>query len=128
MFYMLTADFVVLVHFLWIIFLIFGVFIGRKYRTIKIFHIAGLGFSVVMQILGWYCPLTYLEIWLRQRHEPLLSYSGSFIVYYVEKLIYIKIAPWVIFVLTLILISITAYIYYGKRKKADMLASLHKGE
>jgi uncharacterized membrane protein len=128
MFYMLAADFVVLVHFLWIIFLIFGVFIGRKYRAIKIFHIAGLGFSVVMQILGWYCPLTYLEIWLRQKHAPLLSYSGSFIVYYMEKLIYIKIAPWIIFVLTLILISITAYIYYGKRKKADMLTSLHKGE
>jgi uncharacterized membrane protein len=125
---MLAADFVVLVHFLWIIFLIFGVFIGRKYRAIKIFHIAGLGFSVVMQILGWYCPLTYLEIWLRQKHAPLLSYSGSFIVYYMEKLIYIKIAPWIIFVLTLILISITAYIYYGKRKKADMLTSLHKGE
>jgi uncharacterized membrane protein len=128
MFYKLAADFVVFVHFLWIVFLIFGVFIGRKYRTVKILHIAGLGFAVIMQIFGWYCPLTYIEIWLRQRHAPLLSYSGSFIVYYMEKLIYIELTPWIIFVLTLILISITAYIYYGKRNEADMPTSLHRGE
>jgi hypothetical protein len=116
-FYKLAADSVVLVHFLWIVFLIFGVFIGRKYRTVKIFHIAGLGFAVIMQIFGWYCPLTYIEIWLRKRHAPLLSYSGSFIVYYMEKLIYIKLTPWIIFMLTLILISITAYIYSMRREK-----------
>jgi hypothetical protein len=127
-FYKAAADFVVFIHFLWIIFLIFGVFIGRKYRTVKIFHIAGLGFAVIIQIFGWYCPLTYIEIWLRQRHDPLLSYSGSFIVYYMEKLIYIELTPWIIFVLTLILISITAYIYYGKRNEADMPTSLPRGE
>jgi hypothetical protein len=116
MFYRVAADFVVLIHFLWIVFLIFGVFIGKKYRAVRIFHIAGLGFAVIMQIFGWYCPLTYLEIWLRQRHDSLLAYSGSFIVYYVEKLIYIELAPWIIFVLTLFLVSISAYIYYSKSK------------
>jgi len=117
MFYRVAADFVVLIHFLWIIFLIFGAFVGKKYRAVKIFHIAGLGFAVVMQIFGWYCPLTHLEIWLRQRHDPLLAYSGSFIVYYVETLIYIELAPWIIFVLTLFLVSISAYIYSMRREK-----------
>ncbi|MEW6416549.1 MAG: DUF2784 domain-containing protein [Nitrospirota bacterium] len=117
MFYRVAADFVVLIHFLWIVFLIFGAFIGKKYRAVKIFHIAGLGFAVIMQIFGWYCPLTYLEIWLRQRHAPLLTYSGSFIVYYVEKLIYIELAPWIIFILTLFLVSISAYIYASRKEK-----------
>ncbi len=114
MFYRIAADFIVLIHFLWIIFLIFGAFIGRKYRTIKIFHIAGLGFAVIMQIFGWYCPLTHIEIWLRERHNPYLTYSGSFIIHYVGKLIYIGLSPTIILVLTVILISISAYLYCKK--------------
>jgi len=117
MFYKLAADSVVLIHFLWIIFLIFGAFIGIRYRIVKIFHIAGLGFAVVIQIFGWYCPLTYLEIWLRQRHDPLLRYSGSFIIHYVEKLIYIDLSPGIIFVLTVILVSISTCIYSLRKDK-----------
>jgi len=115
--YKLAADLVVLIHFLWIVFLIIGSFIGRKYRIVKIFHIAGLGFSVIMQIFGWYCPLTHLEIWLRQRHDPLLTYHGSFIIHYVEKIVYIQLSPVIIFVLTFILISISMYIYLGRKER-----------
>ena len=116
MFYKLAADFVVFAHFLWIVFLIIGAFIGRLYRIIKIFHIAGLGFSVIMQIFGWYCPLTHLEIWLRQRHDPMLTYKASFIIHYVEKIVYIELSPAIIFVLTLMLIAVTIYIYYAKSR------------
>ena len=111
MLYRIAADLVVLIHFLWIVFLISGAFIGRKYRIIKRVHIGGLGFAVTMQLFGWYCPLTYLEIWLRERHDPSLTYSGSFIIYYVEKIVYIDISPIIIFILTLILISVSAYLY-----------------
>lgn len=116
MFYRVAADFVVLIHFLWIVFLIFGAFIGRKRRVLKIFHIAGLGFAVLIQIFEWYCPLTYLEIWLRKRYEPSLTYSGSFIIYYVEKLVYIDLSRGMIFVLTLVLVSVSAY-FYLKREE-----------
>lgn len=114
--YKVAADFVVFIHFLWIIFLIFGAFIGRKYLLIKIFHITGLAFSVIMQIVGWYCPLTHLEVWLRQKHAPMLAYKGSYIIHYVEKIVYLQLSPVIIFVLTIILVSITVYIYYGRKK------------
>jgi hypothetical protein len=116
MFYRVAADFVVLIHFLWIVFLIFGAFIGRKCRVLKIFHIAGLGFAVLIQIYGWYCPLTHLEIWLRKRYEPSLTYSGSFIIYYVEKLVYIDLSRGMIFVLTLVLVSVSVYLYLKREK------------
>ena len=117
MFYKLGADSVVLIHFLWIIFLIFGAFFGKKYRAVKIFHISGLCFAVILQIFGWYCPLTYLEIWLRQKKDPLLTYNDSFIIHYVEKLIYIDLSPGIIFVLTVILVSISIYIYSVRKEK-----------
>jgi hypothetical protein len=104
MFYKIAADGVVLIHFLWILFLIFGVFIGKWCRPVKIFHVAGIGFAVIMQIFGWYCPLTHLELWLRKRQDPSLTYSGSFIIHYVEKIVYIELSPVVIFVLTLVLV------------------------
>ncbi len=121
MFYRITADFVVFIHFIWIVFLICGAFIGRRYRTVKIFHIAGLGFAVLIQIFGWYCPLTYLEIWLRKGHDSSLTYRGSFIIHYVERLVYIDLSPGIILVLTLILISISAYVYLKKGKIRALL-------
>jgi len=114
--YRIAADLVVSIHFLWIIFLICGVFVGKRYRALKRFHIAGLGFAVTMQVFGWYCPLTYLEIWLRERHDPSLTYSGSFIIHYVEKIVYINLSTSVIFVLTLILVLVSAYLYFKDGK------------
>jgi len=116
MFFKSAADFVVLIHFLWILFLIFGAFVGRKHRALKIFHIAGLGFAVVMQIFGWYCPLTHLEIWLRKRHDPSLAQHGSFIIHYVEKIVYIELSLAIIFVLTLILVVVNGYIYFRSKE------------
>ncbi len=117
MFYRMAADLVVLVHFLWILFLICGAFIGRRYRLVKIFHMAGLGFAVIMQIYGWYCPLTHLEMWLRQKHDPSLTYSGSFIIHYIEKVIYIQLSPGIIFVLTLIMIVASGFVYFRRNEK-----------
>ena len=116
MLYKILADCVVLVHFCWIIFLIAGVFLGRRHRTIRIFHIAGLLFAVLLQVFGWYCPLTYVEIWLREKHDPSITYKGSFIIHYVEKLVYIELTREMIVVLTLMLVSVSAYIYLKKGK------------
>lgn len=115
MVYKLLADAVVIVHFLWILFLITGAFFGVRQRHIKALHIGGLGFAFIMQVFGWYCPLTYLEFWLRSRHDPTLTYRGSFIVYYMEKLIYIELPISAIFALTILLISFNAWYYLRKR-------------
>lgn len=117
MLYKILADIVVLIHFLWILFLIFGAFAGIRNKTIKIIHISGLVFAFVIQIFGWYCPLTDLEVWLRSKHDPSLAYAGSFIIHYVEGLIYIEISPWLIFALTLLLIGFNTWFYLGKKSR-----------
>jgi uncharacterized membrane protein len=83
---------------------------------VRIFHIAGLLFAVLLQVFGWYCPLTYVEIWLREKHDPSITYKGSFIIHYVEKLVYIELTREMIVVLTLMLVSVSAYIYLKKGK------------
>jgi len=112
----IIADIVVMFHFLWIVFLLFGALWGIRNRAVKIFHIFGLAFAFVIQIFDWYCPLTHLEIWLRSKHEPALTYSGSFIIHYLERIVYIEVSRYLVFVLTLFLCGFNGWLYFRKNR------------
>jgi hypothetical protein len=116
LFYKIAADVVVAIHFTWILFLIGGAFIGRRVRWVKWTHLAALGYSVLLQAFSWICPLTYLELWLWNR-TPAGSYSGSFIVHYMEKLVYLEVPRGLLFVLTGLVIGISAVVYYKTTPK-----------
>ncbi|MBZ0157425.1 MAG: DUF2784 domain-containing protein [Alphaproteobacteria bacterium] len=116
MLYRILADGVVFIHFLWILFLIFGAFWGVRFRAVRILHLSGLAFAVGIQVFGWYCPLTHLEVWLRARHDPLTTYTGSFISYYLEKIIYLHLPGSVLFALTLLLSGFNGWVYLRKKR------------
>lgn len=111
MLFKILADIVVLIHFLWIVFLISGAFVGVRVRFVKFIHVAGLIFAIFLQVMGWYCPLTYLEGWLRSMHDPSTVYPGSFITHYIERLVYIELPQNLIFALTIILCLFNALVY-----------------
>lgn len=117
MFYRILADIVVFLHLLWILFLVFGVFLGTRNKTARGLHIAGLAFAVIIQVFGWYCPLTHLEVWLRLKHDPALSYYGSFIIHYMEKFIYMEVSGRLIFVLSILLCGGSLWLYFWKMKR-----------
>jgi len=114
MLYKILADIVVVTHFLWILFLFFGGFWGVKNKAVKIFHISGLFFALLIQIFDWYCPLTHLEVWLRSKHNPTITYTGSFIIHYVEKIVYIEISRFLLILFTILLCGINAWFYLKK--------------
>lgn len=117
MLYQVLSDIVVLVHLLWILFLIGGAYWGRKTRTVMLVQGAGLVFAVTSQIFHWYCPLTLLEVWLRDKQSTAQFYPGSFIAHYAEQLVYVDISPTIIFVSTIVLILVNLCIYtLGSRK------------
>jgi hypothetical protein len=121
MLYGAFADIVVVVHLLWILFLIAGAYWGRKRRAVMTVHGAGLVFAMVSQAFGWYCPLTHLEVWLAKKQNAARVYPGSFIAHYAEKLVYIDVTPAIIFVLTLVLAGANAWIYWNAFKKTGRL-------
>lgn len=118
MVFSILADIVVFIHFLWIVFLIIGAIPGVRYPVVKIIHIAGLAFSVIIQIVGWYCPLTHLEVWLRMRHDPAHSYTGSFIIHYIEQIVYLEISRLIFFIITVLLVFFNMCIYWRGSKKS----------
>ena len=114
----ILADITVLAHFLWIVFLIFGAVPGMRFRPVKYLHIGGLAFAFLLEVSGWYCPLTYLEVWLRSRHDPSRTYAGSFIIHYLEKIIYIELDREVIIALTILVCAVNVWIYLRRTEKA----------
>lgn len=94
--FQLFADFVVLIHLSWILFLIFGAIPSRRFSWVKWIHLGALSFSLVLQTRHWICPLTHLEVWLRNREDPLSAFQGTFIGYYAEKIVYLEVSEAVV--------------------------------
>ena len=103
MHYRLLADFLVAIHFLWILFMLagfalilWGIFFRRKilnwfwFRTL---HLAGIVYVGALSIQGKLCPLTIWENQLRAKADPASAFSGSFIIHYIEKLVYPEVNP-----------------------------------
>jgi hypothetical protein len=88
MFYQILGGVVILLHFLWILFLLFGVLLAIRSPRIGWIHVGGLLLSLLLNGLDLYCPLTYLENYLHSFYDRQSSYTGSFIVHYLEYLIY----------------------------------------
>jgi hypothetical protein len=91
MLYRLLGDAVIILHFLWILFILFGLLIGIKYGRLIWVHLGGLLFTLILNIGGWFCPLTYLENYLYSLYNPRLTYPGSFIGQSLQKLIYLDV-------------------------------------
>ncbi len=91
MVYKLLSDLVILLHLLWVIFILFGFLVAFKYFKVSFIHMAGLVFTLVLNLGGWYCPLTYLENYLHSLYDPKLHYAGSFITNNLQKLIYLEL-------------------------------------
>jgi hypothetical protein len=102
--YQLAADAVLLIHAGIVLFILFGLvlvcvggirgwaWIGN--RWFRLAHLAGIIIVVFQAWLGIYCPLTILEMWLRQQAQ-LASYQESFIQFWVQRLLYHDVPLWV---------------------------------
>ncbi|RPJ11096.1 MAG: DUF2784 family protein [Deltaproteobacteria bacterium] len=116
MLYKILADFIVVLHFLWIIFLFIGALWGTKSRIVKGFHLSGLLFAILIQFFDWYCPLTHLEFWLRSTQDPALTYTGSFIAHYAEQIVYLQLSRPMVLLFTLFLLGFNAWVYLRRTK------------
>jgi len=53
---------------------------------------------------------------LRSKHDLTLAYKGSFIIHYVERIVYIELSRHLILILTLFLCGFNAWFYLKKKK------------
>ena len=101
---MLAADAVLLLHFLFVIYVVLGLILivaGGLLRWswvrnwwFRISHLAAIVVVVMQSWLGMICPLTTLEMSLR-REAGDASYSGAFIAHWIDTILYYQAPAWV---------------------------------
>lgn len=97
MLYRWAADLTVLLHFCFILFVIFGALLVPRFPKLRYIHWLSLAYGLLVEVFNWYCPLTLLEQRLR-RASGQGAYERSFVVHYLDRWIYWDVPQWVLIV------------------------------
>ena len=98
------ADAILVLHVAFVLFVVFGlvaIYAGYflkwqwvRNRAFRILHLIAIGIVVVQSWVGVICPLTVLEMALRDKAGA-ETYSGSFIQHWLQSLLYYDAPEWV---------------------------------
>jgi len=114
----LLADLVVIIHFGFVLFCVFGALLCLWWPKVMWIHIPSAIWGGVVEIVGWICPLTPIENWLRQR-AAVVSYRDSFADQYIMPLLYPSAANRAIHILmglSLLLLNLCLYFYIIRKR------------
>jgi hypothetical protein len=87
MFYRVAADLVVLFHLGFLLFVVAGALLVVRWRWIAWFHLPCAVWGSLVELWGWICPLTPMELHFR-RLGGQAGYSGGFVEHYLLPILY----------------------------------------
>ena len=103
-YYAIAADLVLALHTSFVVFVVIGLVLillgwGLSWRWVRnpwfrVAHLCAIGVVVLQSWFGVVCPLTTLEMALRQRAGD-ATYSGAFIAHWLESILYYQAPAWV---------------------------------
>jgi hypothetical protein len=85
--YRLLADAVLVVHLAFVLWVALGVLVVWRWPWSASLHIPAVAWGAYIELAAGICPLTYLEIDLRERGGQ-AGYSGGFIDHYITGCLY----------------------------------------
>lgn len=81
------ADVVLVVHLAFVLFVLLGGLLALRWPRLAWVHLPVALYGVIIEYVGFVCPLTPLEVWLRQRGGE-AGYEGGFIEHYITAALY----------------------------------------
>jgi hypothetical protein len=81
------ADVVMVVHFAFVVFVVAGGFVAWRWTKVAYVHVPAALYAIVIQVVGFTCPLTPLEKHLRGLARS-GGYEGGFIEHYILRVLY----------------------------------------
>jgi hypothetical protein len=87
MLYRAAADAVLVLHLTFVVFVVLGGFLVLRWRKLAWAHLPAVAWGALIEFSGWICPLTPLEVSLRQAAGS-AGYSGDFIEHYLVAALY----------------------------------------
>ena len=85
--YELAAELTLIIHFAFILFVVFGALLFFILKKVIYIHFPALIWGIYIELTHSVCPLTYLENWFLQKAN-LTTYSEGFIQNYLVPIIY----------------------------------------
>jgi len=85
--YQILAGVTLAVHMLWILWVILGCLVTRNRPLLRWVHTLSLFYGILIEILPWPCPLTFVEQRL-QSWAGMTPYNEPFLVHYLQALVY----------------------------------------
>jgi hypothetical protein len=121
----LLADLVVLFHAAWALFLALGFIFALRKSKIAFVHLGGLGFSLLLNLTGWYCPLTHLENYFHSLDNSEAVYASPFMMVYFYRFLYPGLPEHLLRIgeIVFVCLNLVGYAYVAKR---DYLAQRMK--
>jgi len=93
MLWSLAADALVVFHFAFVVFVIFGGFLSWRWRWAVLAHVPASVWGCWVEVSGAICPLTYLENHLRRLGGE-AGYEGGFLAHYLVRILYPPGLTW----------------------------------
>jgi hypothetical protein len=87
MIYRLFADLIVVVHFAFVLFVVLGGLLVLRWPKLVWLHVPVAVYGVLIELVGWVCPLTPWENRLRRLGGD-AGYEGGFVEQYIVSLLY----------------------------------------
>jgi Protein of Unknown function (DUF2784) len=83
----LLADAVLVLHLAFILFVVLGGLLVLRAPWLAWLHLPAVAWGAAIEFLGFICPLTPLENWLRRQGGE-AGYAGGFIDHYITSVVY----------------------------------------
>jgi hypothetical protein len=111
MLWSVAADALVVLHFAFVAFVIFGGFLTWRWRWVVFAHVPAFVWGCWVEVSGAICPLTYLENHLRRLGGE-AGYQGGFLAHYLVRILYPPGLTWHIqWALAALLVAINLVAY-----------------
>src|SRR5690349_6898489 len=116
--YRALTEFTLILHFLFIVFVVAGGFLARRWWWLAAIHLTAVAWAIYVELApGIVCPLTSLENYFAAQ-AGLATYTEDFVARYLVPVIYpdaLKPAVQYLLVGLVVVINLVAYARKGKR-------------
>ena len=108
--YRILAEFVLVIHFCFVLFVVLGGLLALRWRSIIWLHLPAFVWGILVQCFFWSCPLTPLENWFRRLGGE-SGYSGGFVEHYISAILYANVSREFQLVLGVLQVGVNVMVY-----------------